>query len=261
MRLNIGSFCKAFTPVAAIAMAAALSGCEGHVTIDGDEGKKLSELDMTGAAPDKLVLAGPDHVKLSEGAKLAITVDGDPKIAEQLRFTLKDGTLGVLRTKSWHGGGAVTVNVTMPAPQELTLAGSGSVEAPALGKNPKVTVAGSGDVHAGTISGDSLNLTVAGSGTMQGGGAIKDLDMTIAGSGSADLTALRADHAKVTVAGSGNASFTSDGDVSATIMGSGMVKVRGRASCKVSSMGSGKLVCESGEPQKAEPADHASDEK
>jgi hypothetical protein len=255
MRIDIGSICRKLAPLAALAMAGGLSGCSTSINIDGEEGKKLSELDMTGEAPTKLVMAGPDHVKVSEGAKLAITVDGDPKAADHLRFTLKDGTLGILRAKSWSEGGAVTINVTMPAPQDVTLAGSGTIDANALAKDAKVTVAGSGDVNAGTLSGDSFKLTVAGSGTMRGGGAVKDLDMTIAGSGSADLAALRADHAKVTIAGSGNATMMSDGDVSATIMGSGTVTVKGRASCKVSSMGSGKLVCESGPAQTSDAPD------
>lgn len=248
--MQFGKFIYALAPVAALAFAAMLGGCDGTVTINGEEGKKLSELDMSGTAPTRLVLAGPDVVKLSEGDKLAITIEGDPKGADLVRFTLKDGTLSVLRPHRWSGGQPVTVKVTMPAPTEVTVAGSGTVEAAALGVNPKVTIAGSGDLQAGTISGDNLNLTVAGSGNVRGGGAVKALDMTIAGSGTADLAALRVDHAKVTVAGSGNASFSSDGEVEATIMGSGQITVKGRATCKVTSMGSGKLVCESGEPQK-----------
>ena len=254
MRIDLGAFLKALTPVAVLAMAAGLSGCDSTVTIDGEEGKKLAELDMSGAAPTKLVVAGPDNVRVTEGTALAITVDGDKAVAENLRFTLKDGTLGIMRTKSWHGGGNVTVNVTMPAPDDVTLAGSGTIEASGLGKGAKVTIAGSGDVKTGTISGESLTLTVAGSGSMQGGGAVTNLELTIAGTGSADLAALRADHAKVTIAGSGSATMTSDGDVSATILGSGSVTVKGRATCKVSALGSGKLVCESGPPQQEDPA-------
>ena len=248
MHFRFANFCKGLAPIIAIALTGALSGCNSNVTINGEEGKKLSELDLSGTPPGNIVLAGPDHVRISEGKALAITVDGDPAVAEHLRFTLDGGTLGILRTKSWSGGGAVTVNVTMPAPREVTLAGSGTIDSPALGSDASVTVAGSGDVRAGTISGDSLKLTIAGSGTMYGGGAVKDLEMTIAGSGRADLAALRSDKAKVTIAGSGNAVMTSDGEVSATILGSGQVTVKGRARCEVSAMGSGKLVCESGPP-------------
>jgi len=245
-----GKLIRTLAPIAALAFAATLGACHGSVFIDGDEGKKLSELDMSGAAPTKLVLAGPDTIKLSEGSKLEITVEGDPKGAEQVRFAIKNGTLSVLRPNNWKDGQPVIVKVTMPAPTEVTVAGSGTIEAAALGKDPKVTIAGSGDLKAGTISGDSFNLSVAGSGNVSGAGSVKDLDMTIAGSGSADLSALRTDHAKVTVAGSGNASFSSDGSVEATIMGSGQVTVRGRATCTVTTMGSGKLVCESGEAKK-----------
>lgn len=245
-------FVKSVAPLAAIALGLSLSGCTGEVSINGEHGKKLSELDLSGEAPGKLVLAGPDNVKITEGAKLAISVDGDPAAAEHLRFSLKDGTLGILREKNWKDSPALTVNVTMPAPSEVTLAGSGTVEAQALGPNAKVTIAGAGDVRAATLSGDKFDLTVAGSGTMHGGGAVKDLDLTVAGSGDADLAALRADKAKVTIAGSGNAAFSSDGEVKATIMGSGTVTVKGRATCKVSSMGSGKLVCESGPAAKDE---------
>jgi hypothetical protein len=249
MRFNNQAFQNLFkniAPLAALAMGVSLSACDGNVSINGEDGKKLSELDMSGPAPAKLVLAGPDNVKITEGAKLAISVDGDPAAAEHLRFSLKDGTLGILREKSWKDSPGLTVNVTMPAPSEVTLAGSGTVEAPALAANAKVTIAGAGDVRASTLSGDNFDLTVAGSGSMHGGGAVKNLDVTVAGSGDADLAGLRTDTAKVTVAGSGNAAFTSDGSVSASIMGSGTVTVKGRATCKVSAMGSGKLVCESG---------------
>lgn len=255
MRFNhqgFQKFVKNLAPVAALALGLTLSACDGHVSINGDEGKKLSDLDLSGEAPARLVLAGPDNVKVIEGAKLAISIDGDPATAEHLRFSLKDGTLGILREKNWKDGSPLTVNVTMPAPKEVTLAGSGTVETPALAANAKVTIAGAGDVRAATLSGDKFDLTVAGSGTMHGGGAVKDLDLTVAGSGDADLAALRADKAKVTIAGSGNAAFTSDGEVKATIMGSGTVTVKGRATCKVSSMGSGKLVCESGPATKDE---------
>ena len=38
--------------------------------------------------------------------------------------------------------------------------------------------------------------------------------------------------------------FASDGTVSATIMGTGDVHVKGRAQWKVTAMGTGKLMCE-----------------
>lgn len=244
--MKFRSFARAFAPVAAIAVAAALSGCDGSkVSINGEEGKPLSELDLQGQAPAELVLLGPDTVRIRTGDALAITVDGNPEAAGKLRFTLKDGSLGILRTGgTWSGGETVTVNVTMPAPRELVAAGSGTIHAEALAPEAKIVIAGSGKVETPGVAGDSLEVDVAGSGSYRAAGNTRSLKVMIAGSGDAAMDALRVETASVTIAGSGNVAFTSDGDVTAQIMGSGEVRVRGRARCKVTSMGSGRLVCE-----------------
>lgn len=248
--MKFGKFIKVLAPVAAMALATALSACDGaHVSINGEDGKKLSELDLTGEAPDELVLMGPDKVNVTSGTALAITVDGDDETAAKLRFTLKNGTLGILRENGKWGRDderTVTVNVTMPPLREVTLAGSGRIAAAALAREAKILVAGSGQLDTPVVDADRLEVTIAGSGTLTAGGTARTLKLTVAGSGTAQLDALRVDDAKVTIAGSGNTAFTSDGTVNADIMGSGEVRVKGRATCKVSSMGSGRLVCEDG---------------
>lgn len=247
--MKFGHFLKALAPVLAVALAAGVSGCDGNISINGEEGKKLAEIDLSGPAPSELALFGPDEVQVTQGDKLAITVDGDPAAVEQIRFTLKDGTLGVLRAdKNFDMGDdkLAVVHVTMPAPKEVTMAGSGKINAPALARDAKVTVLGSGRIDAQNVQGGKLHVTLPGSGTFRAAGNVDDLDLTILGSGSAELDAVKTPKAKVTIMGSGGAAFASDGDVDATIMGSGSVKVKGRATCKVTAMGSGSLVCENG---------------
>jgi hypothetical protein len=247
--MRFSTFTKSLAPVAAIMLATALSACDrDDTTINGGEGKKLSDFDLSGPPPKGLTLLGPDHIKVRNGKKLAITINGDPAIADELRFTLKGGSLGILRKANGSKDGAVTVNVTMPPPEEITLAGSGTIETGALAPSAKVTIAGSGKLDAGPLSGESLNLTIAGSGSMHGAGTVRDLRMALAGSGDGNLGELKVEKANITIAGTGKASFASDGEVSADIMGSGQVTVKGRARCKVSAMGSGRLICESGEP-------------
>lgn len=246
--MKFDRFFRALGPIVAVAMAAGLSACDGNVSINGEKGKPLAEIDMSGTPPEELVLLGPDEVRVTQGDKLAITVEGDKAVTDKLRFTLKDGTLGVLREgKSIDiGDGKAVVNVTMPAPKTLTMAGSGKINAAALAKDAKVTIAGSGDIETPNVAGDKLNLTIAGSGSYRGAGNVTALDVSIVGSGSAAMDALKTDKADLTIAGSGNSAFASDGEVKAKIMGSGSVTVRGRARCTVESMGSGKLVCEPG---------------
>lgn len=253
MKFKFGNFARAMGPVVAMALAAGVAGCDGKVTINGDEGKPLAELDLTGKAPDELVLAGPDEVRITQGDKLSITVEGDQEVKDQLRFSLKDGSLAIHRKDKLLGSGSkvAIVNITMPAPREIVMAGSGKIAVAQLAPKASVTVAGSGTIESSGLSGESLDLTIAGSGDFRAAGNVRSLDMTIAGSGSAQMDALKVEKADVSIAGSGSTTFSSDGEVDASIVGSGNVTVKGRARCTVSAMGSGKLVCEGPVEQKA----------
>ena len=259
--MKFSQFLNGLAPILAVALAAGVAGCnDAKVSIGGDQGKKLSELDLSGAAPSKLVMFGPDEVQMTQGDKLAIAVDGDPAAVDKLRFTLKDGTLSILREGKLFSGDSklAVVRVTMPAPKDVTMGGSGKISAAALAPGANVTILGSGRIDTQSVSGDRLEVTLPGSGSFRAAGRVGQLDLTILGSGSAELGAVTADKAKVNVLGSGGAIFSSDGDVAATIVGSGSVTVKGRARCTVSALGSGQLICESGvtkrNPVEAEPA-------
>lgn len=246
--MSLKNFLRGMAPLAAIALAAAASGgCDKmHVSLNGEEGKKLADLDLTGTAPTEVALLGPDTVRIVQGDKLAISVDGNPDVADQMRFTLHDGSLGILRKNGKSSGDeTVTVTVTMPAPKKLVMAGSGKIFSSGLaGDSARVTIAGSGSVETDAVVTDMLKVDVAGSGSYRAAGTAKSLKLTIAGSGDARLEALKVDDAKVDIVGSGDSAFASDGIVKANIVGSGEVRVIGRATCKVTAMGSGKLICE-----------------
>jgi putative autotransporter adhesin-like protein len=240
---------KAVAPVVALAIAGSLAGCDkANVNFNGEEGKALADLDLSGDAPSEVSLLGPDSVDIRDGEKLAIQVEGSDEARERMRFVLKGGSLGILRQNGhWGDDQVATVIVTMPAPAKLNLAGSGRMTAASVSDHPEINVAGSGTLNVASVSAARMEVNIAGSGTLKAAGSTDKLELNVLGSGTADLGALRAASASVNVAGSGNATFASDGDVSANIMGSGDVTVRGRARCKVHTMGSGSLVCEGGE--------------
>ena len=80
---------KALAPLGMLAGAALLSGCDGmNISIGGDDGVPLAELDMSGEPPTELVLAGPDRVVVTEGDDLDIEVSGDADAVAALRFSL-----------------------------------------------------------------------------------------------------------------------------------------------------------------------------
>jgi hypothetical protein len=236
---------RGLAPLAALAGAVMVSGCDGmHISIGDEDAVPLSELDMDGKAPAELVLASPDKVIVTDGDKLDITVSGDEEAVEAMRFSLDGDSLNILRNKgSWKDKGTATVRVTLPHLEGIVLAGSGSIEAASLTGKADVTIAGSGKASVAKVTADKLDLTIAGSGDFEAAGTAGSLDMTVAGSGRARMTGLKVDSADISVAGSGDTEFASDGKVDASIMGSGTVTVHGRATCTVSAMGSGKLNC------------------
>jgi hypothetical protein len=237
---------KGVAPVFALALAAGVAGCDSHISVNGKEGVPLAELDLDGKAPTGLVLAGPDNVVVTRGDKLAITVAGDQEVADALRFTLDDKTLGVMRKNGFKGSGKATVRVTLPELRQVTLAGSGTLEADRMTGDVEATIAGSGSVRLMGIEADELEVTIAGSGSLEAAGRARSFELTVAGSGSARMAGLKVDDAEITIAGSGDANFASDGTVKATVMGSGDVTVNGSASCTIKSMGSGTIHCSAG---------------
>lgn len=250
---------RTLAPVAILAAGTLVAACDGgnvDVRIGDEKAVPLAELDQSGPAPTKLVLAGPDDVEITTGDRLAIAVSGDPKAVDSLRFTLSEGTLGIMRKDGgFTDKGRATVRVTMPAPEALTLAGSGGITAASLADRSEVTIAGSGELAVAKADASHLELTIAGSGTMKAAGRADSLEMTVAGSGSAEMPGLTVDEAEITIAGAGDARFASDGKVAASILGSGTVEVLGRATCTVKAMGSGTLKCSSVAPSAARAGD------
>jgi len=244
---------RALAPITGTALAATLAfilaGCDNaNITIDGEHGKRLADLDLSGPPPHGVAVMGIDSVDITAGDKLAISVEGDPAQADHVRFTLKDGTLGVLRDRGFLSGGqAVRVHVTMPAPRELTAGGAGTITAAALdGDHATVTIAGTGTITTPHIQTHHLEVTIAGTGTYRAGGTADSLDLNVVGTGNAEMDTLKVAKADVSLAGTGNGAFSSDGMVSASIVGTGTVRVHGAATCKVSAVGSGKVECDRG---------------
>ncbi|MEL7199399.1 MAG: DUF2807 domain-containing protein [Pseudomonadota bacterium] len=256
-------FVKRGLPLAALSMG--LASCfDVDVTINGEEGVPLSELEMAGAAPTELLLAGSDTIIITEGDELAIDVEGPNEAVEAVRFVLDGDLLGVTREEEfWNLDESATIRITMPSPEDITITGSGNIEAGALtaasdisilgsgsliaqsaaASDIDVTMGGSGSAELGSVQAQKVEISVGGSGSVSMEGTTEELEVNLAGSGGARLADLKADDVQVSVLGSGSAKLQSDGTVEADIMGSGSVSVSGSATCTENAMGSGSLIC------------------
>ena len=216
---------------------------EGSWNFDTDfKGVPLDELDFTAEPPRTVLLLGSARVTIKLGKTFRIKASGDA--ADALRFGLREDRLTIMKSgQSCQDTGPAELEVTLPAVNKLSVAGSGSISCTGLTGKVKATIAGSGTLELHDMAADRLNANVMGSGILSASGTAEKLKLTIAGSGVADMDGLTVDKARVSVAGSGNSTFASDGQVKAHMMGSGDVTVIGRARCSVHSMGSGQLNC------------------
>lgn len=224
------------------ALAATLGGCDGgDIEINGQKGVPLSEIEIAGAPPAKLFLASGDNVILTEGDTFAIKVEG--KDTDSLRFVRDSEIIGITRENGWNGDSEATIRITMPAPTEVVIGGSGTVKAQGLASKAEINIGGSGLVEFGQIASERLGINIGGSGTVRGAGTAKELEVLIGGAGEVEMPTLKADKAEVTIGGSGDVAFASDGTVEANIGGAGDIKVSGNAKCTVNAFGSGTLTC------------------
>lgn len=231
-----------FAALAAAAAAVALGGCDGaDFEINGQMGVPLSEVEIAGPPPTEVFLASGDTVILTEGDTFAIKVDGTG--TESLRFVRDKELIGITRKDGWSGKSNATIRITMPAPTELVIGGTGTIKAPVLASEADINIGGSGTVEFGKFAGQTLGINIGGSGKVTGAGTAKELEILIDGSGKVEMPGFRADTADITIGGSGDIAFASDGTVKANIGGAGDVRVTGNAKCTINAMGSGTLTC------------------
>lgn len=120
------------------------------------------------------------------------------------------------------GCGAWTVANTDGA-LSLSVAGSGDIRA-GTSARLDASIAGSGDVRTGATR--ALDASVAGSGNLNVASVEGAADVSIAGSGDVTIRAGRVSRLDVSIAGSGNVNFQGEaGDLDVSMVGSGDVRV------------------------------------
>lgn len=238
----------------ALALGTSLSGCAYFIDdLTEVDGVALNDLDTGGDAPSHIRLNGPDDIVITQGDAWSVTLDGDGGAGEAVRFDLDGDRLSIARDRDlFDGSGRAIVRITMPAPSELAVAGSGSITADTMASDAMIDIKGSGDISVGTISADELEIDIKGSGDVKAAGSAKRLEVDIKGSGNVALEKLKTDDAEIDIKGRGNVRFASDGTVSADIKGSGDIVVTGNAKCSMDKKGSGSLTCAPAETAKAE---------
>ena len=176
-------------------------------------------------------LSAPVDVQLTLGDTPSLTLEGDAETIARIETVVEGGRLKI-RTRQgeqkWHWK-KTTARVVARRIDALAIAGSG-------------------DITASGIQGESLKVSIAGSGDVRVNGRVDGLTASIAGSGDIRASDLEAQRVKVTIAGSGDATVRAAKALSVNVSGSGDVRYYGDPTIEKTIMGSGSVRRAGGSP-------------
>jgi len=176
-----------------------------------------------------LGLSAPIDVDLTIGDHESVVLEGDAEMLAKIEVSVEQGSLQIRRKREsseWGiGWNHKQVHARVTAKR---------IDA--------ISIAGSGDVKARELSGDSLALAISGSGDITvGAGKVGNLSVHIAGSGDVKTPKLDAQAVSISISGSGDALVWARQTLAVKVAGSGDVRYFGDPQVAKSVAGSGSV--------------------
>lgn len=191
-------------------------------------------------------LAFSGDIFIKQGSPLSVVIEAEQKTLEVIESELEGSTL-VLKTKNghWRDLGKITVYITMPEIDNLSVSGSGDIICQSLVKTDEINlkISGSGSIKMQDLSVREIDAVVTGSGDIMLSGAGSpsgEMNATITGSGSIRAEGMPVAEVQVTITGSGSASVHATKELETNITGSGSVLYKGNPLVNANATGSGR---------------------
>jgi len=188
------------------------------------------------------------NVHLVQGATQSVDIVAKPSTLEQLITEVKEGKLIIrfpTKTLLWKTfqPGDITINITVPTINALSVIGSGELiaEDEIKSKMMDLEVNGSGNIKLSELSAERVKTTISGSGNIivAGKTTAQDLSIVISGSGNFKGMTYSADDVSIKISGSGNADIEARNNLYIRLVGSGTVTYKGKPKLDQSITGSG----------------------
>ena len=193
---------------------------------------------------------GVHAVDLRTSGDLSITTGATPKLTitagsttlHYLTSTIHDGTI-VLGSRSGHlASGDIHYQLTLPALDGLTIAGSGSAHTTVVANHSfAVTVSGSGSATLDDLTATTVAVQLSGSGDIHLTGKTDAQSVELEGSGTYLGSDLTSHTSHVQIDGSGDARVNATGQLDAHISGSGNISYSGSPVLTTRISGSGTV--------------------
>jgi hypothetical protein len=230
-------------------LALATAGCTDELRSDRDRvegsGSTVTETrDVSGFTAIDFRSEG--DIELIQGTVEALTIETDDNLMQYLETTVAGGVL-VLETTNdprvdIDPSSGVTWIIEVIELDTITLSGAGQLVAGGIeGDALEIRVPGAVDLEIAGISVEALDVVLSGAASIDLAGSAPLLSVILSGAGDIDTTALDAVHVTVVVSGAGSASVRASGTLEAEISGAGNVTYFGDATVTQRVTGTGSI--------------------
>jgi hypothetical protein len=180
------------------------------------------------------------------GQEFKVVLEGEKALLDDILTDVSNGRL-VIKKENWrlNMNEKVTIYITMPEIEGLSVSGSGKAEIrdAVKAENLNLSVSGSGRLLTTNITATNLSSGISGSGDIiiNGNGDASKADISISGSGNYTGEALKIGAADISISGSGNCVCNVTGSLEASVSGSGNVTYLGNPKVDARVSGSGRV--------------------
>jgi Putative auto-transporter adhesin, head GIN domain len=169
-------------------------------------------------------LTGSSHVAIHAGGSQSVVVHADDNLLGQVTTQVHASTLMIGTRGSFTTSTPMSVQISVPSLEAVTLSGSGAIT-------------------AGNIQAPRLSVRLSGSGVVRASGTVTRLDVSLGGSGDVQLEQLVARDVHAVLAGSGRIVTHATNTLQASVPGSGTIVYSGNpAHVTTSITGSGAIT-------------------
>ncbi len=168
-------------------------------------------------------LAGANTVTISVGPAQSVAVTGADDVVGRVTTTVRDGSLVVANRGTFTSDVPMTVAVSVPSLDGVTLSGTGTV-----------TVEG--------VTGPEFTADLSGAGTLVASGSVDRLTAMLGGVGTVELHSLVARDATATLGGTGELGVHATSTLDATLTGTGSITYSGSPAVTMHNTGTGSIT-------------------
>jgi hypothetical protein len=210
-----------------IIMYFSFGGCKTFTTIRGNRDIITAEIDVNGDF-EKIQVSGSADVLYRISPDVSVVVSADSNLINFVDLHISDNTLHIGTQSGSYTFTKLSVEVSAPTINSVTIIGSGDFKSPdrLIAPSFETRISGSGDI-AVDIETISFSAAISGSGDIKATGTAVKSTVSIAGSGDFKGADLQTENSIVKISGSGDASVHATVSLDAQILGSGDIRYRG----------------------------------